>query len=87
MLFFAWHRKHKKIIYSRSKIRNKNPGHVFLDFILLYCSLISQWKKSVENNLVMLELLKEMFLSTEYPDSGSKFQKFGKLISNYFHVV
>ena len=34
--FFAWHRKHKKIIFSRSKIRKKNPGHVFLDFILFF---------------------------------------------------
>ena len=36
---FPWHRKHKKIIFSRSKIRNKNPGDIFL---ILYCSLISQ---------------------------------------------
>ena len=26
----------KKIIFSRSKIRNKNPMKVFLDFILLF---------------------------------------------------
>ena len=26
----------KKIIFSRSKIRNKNPRKVFLDFILLF---------------------------------------------------
>ena len=33
--FFAWHRKHKNI-FSRSKMRNKNPGHVFLGFILFF---------------------------------------------------
>ena len=35
----------------------------------------------------MLELSKEIFPSPEYPDFGAKFQKFGKLISNYFYVV
>ena len=34
--FFVWHRNHKKIIFSRSKIRNKNRGHVCLDFILFF---------------------------------------------------
>ena len=34
--FFAWHRKHKKKKISRSKIRNKNPGNVFLDFVLFF---------------------------------------------------
>ena len=36
--FFAWHRKHKKKKkkFSRSKIRNKNPRHVFLDFVLFF---------------------------------------------------
>ena len=35
--FFAWHRKHKKKKkFSRSKIRNKNPGHVFLNFVLFF---------------------------------------------------
>ena len=35
--FFAWHRKHKrKNKFSRSKIRNKNPGHVFLNFVLFF---------------------------------------------------
>ena len=41
--FFAWHRKHKKIIFSRSKIRNKNPGHVFLDFILFFNIPVKNW--------------------------------------------
>ena len=27
--FFCMARKHKKIIFSRSKIRNKNPGYIF----------------------------------------------------------
>ena len=27
---------HKKTIFSRSKIRNKKRGHVFLDFILFF---------------------------------------------------
>ena len=63
--FLAGHRKHK-IIYSRSKIRNKNPGLVFW---ILYCSLISQWKNLAKNNLVKLELPKEISLSPEYPNS------------------
>ena len=41
--FFAWHRKHKKIIFSRSKIRKKNPGHVFLDFILFFNIPVKNW--------------------------------------------
>ena len=41
--FFAWHRKHKKIIFSRSKIRNKNHGHVFLDFILFFNIPVKNW--------------------------------------------
>ena len=48
-----WHRKHKKIIFSRSKSR-----HVFLDVILYF---------------IELELLKEIFLSPEYPNFRSKF--------------
>ena len=43
--FFAWHRKHKKIIFSRSKIRNKNPRHVFLDFILLFNTAVEKFGK------------------------------------------
>ena len=50
--FFAWHRKHKKIVFSRSKIRNKNPGHVFLDFILLLFFDIAVEKFGKKNNLV-----------------------------------
>ena len=35
----------------------------------------------------MLELTKDIFLSPEYSDFGSKFQEFGKLIFYYFYVV
>ena len=45
--FFAWHRKHKKIIYSRYKIRNKNPGHVFLDFILFFNIAVEKFGKKI----------------------------------------
>ena len=34
--FFACHRKQKKNIFSRSKSRSKNPGHIFLDLILFF---------------------------------------------------
>ena len=43
--FFAWHRKHKKNIFSRSKIRNKNPGLVFLDFILFFNITVQKFVK------------------------------------------
>ena len=33
--FFSWHRKHKKIIFSRSRTRNKNPGQVFFRFYIV----------------------------------------------------
>ena len=33
---YGWHRKHKKTIFSRSKIRKKKRGHDFLDFILFF---------------------------------------------------
>ena len=45
--FFAWHRKHKKIIHSRSKIRNKNPGHVILDFILFLNIAVEKFGKKI----------------------------------------
>ena len=32
-----------------------------------------QWKNSEKNNLVNLEVSKEIFLSTEYSEFGSKF--------------
>ena len=31
--FFQHDTENKKVIYSRCKIRNKNPGQFFLDFI------------------------------------------------------
>ena len=45
--FFAWHRKHKKIIFSRSKIRNKKRGHFFLDFILFFNIAVEKFGKKV----------------------------------------
>ena len=33
--FFAWHRKYKKIIFSRSKTRNKNPGPFIFRFYIV----------------------------------------------------
>ena len=45
--FFAWHRKHKTIIFSRSKIRNKNPGHVFLDFVLSFTITVEKFCKKI----------------------------------------
>ena len=35
----------KKIIFSRSKIRNKTPGHVFLDFILFFNTAVEKFDK------------------------------------------
>ena len=35
----------KKIIFSRSKIRNKNIRHVFLDFILLFNIAVKKFGK------------------------------------------
>ena len=35
----------KKIISSRSKIRNKNPGHAFLDFILFFNIAVEKFGK------------------------------------------
>ena len=35
----------KKNIFSRSKTRNKNPGHVFLDFILFFNKIFwTSWR-------------------------------------------
>ena len=45
--FFAWHRKHKKNIFSRSEIRNKNPGHIFLDFILFFNIVVGKFGKKL----------------------------------------
>ena len=45
--FFAWHRKHKKSIFSRSKNRNKNHGHVFLDFILFFNIAVERFGKEI----------------------------------------
>ena len=45
--FFVWLRKHEKIIFSRSKIRNKNPGLVFLDFILFFDIAVETFGKEI----------------------------------------
>ena len=52
-------RKHKKVIFSRFKIRNKNPGQVFIDFILFFNIAVEKLGKKF--NLVKLELSKEIF--------------------------
>ena len=43
--FFAWHRKHNKIIFSRSRNRDKNPGHASLDFILFFNIAVEKFGK------------------------------------------
>ena len=43
--FFLHGTENKKIIFSRSKIRNKNPRHVFLDFILLFNNAVEKFGK------------------------------------------
>ena len=45
--FFAWHRKHQKIIFPKSKSRNKNPEHVFVDFILFFNIAVEKFGKKV----------------------------------------
>ena len=55
-VFFRMHRKHKKIVFSKSESRKQRSKKIL--------------KK---NTLVELELSKEVFLSREYPDFGSKF--------------
>ena len=37
----------KKTIFSRSKIRNKKRGHVFLDFILFFNIAVEKFGKKV----------------------------------------
>ena len=44
---FFWHGKHKKTIFSRSKIRNKKRGHVFLDFILFFNIAVEKFGKKI----------------------------------------
>ena len=43
--FFRMHRKHKKVISSKSNSRNKIPGHDFLDFILLFYNAVENSEK------------------------------------------
>ena len=75
----------KKLFSQDLKLETKNASTFFLDFILFFNIAVEKLGK--KSNLVKLELSKEIFLSPEYPDFGSKYQKFGKLISNYFYVV
>ena len=55
---FVFHStENKKIIFSRSKIRIKNPGHVFLDFILFFNIAVEKFgkKKREKVNVGALE--------------------------------
>ena len=45
--FFCMAQKTQKIIHSRSKIRNKNPGHVILDFILFLNIAVEKFGKKI----------------------------------------
>ena len=45
--FYAWHKKHKKTISSRSKIRSKKRGHAFLDFMLLFNIAVEKFGEKV----------------------------------------
>ena len=45
LIFFAWYRKHEENVFSRYKIRNKNPGHVFLDFTFFKIAVEKSNKK------------------------------------------
>ena len=69
--FFAWHKKHENIIFSRSKSRNKNPRHDFVDFALFFNIAVEIFAKNI---LVKLEPSKEIFLSPECPISGPNFR-------------
>ena len=39
--------ENKKILFSRSKTRNKNPGHIFLDFILFFNIAVEKLGKKI----------------------------------------
>ena len=43
--FFFYSTENTKNIFSRSKSKNKNPGHVFLDFILFFNIAVEQFEK------------------------------------------
>ena len=45
--FFYMAQKTQKIIFSRYKNRNKNPGHVFLDFILFFNIAVVKFGKNI----------------------------------------
>ena len=61
----------KKLFSQDLKLETKNMGTFFLDFILFFNIALEKLGK--KSNLVKLELSKEIFLSPEYPDFGSKY--------------
>ena len=63
--------KNIKKLFSKSNITKKKREQVFLDFILFFNIIVEKLGK--KNNLVKLELSKEIFLSPEYPDFRLKF--------------
>ena len=69
--FFMHGTENIKKLFSRDlKLETKNAGTFFLDFILFFNIAVEKLGK--KSNLVKLELSKEIFLSPEYPDFGSK---------------
>ena len=69
--FFMHGIKNMKKLFSKSNITKKKHEQVSLDFILFFNITVEKLGK--KNNLVKLELSKEIFLSPEYPDFRSKF--------------
>ena len=76
MLFSHDTENTKKIFSQDLVLEKKNPGRFLY---ILYCFIKSHWKN--------FEKDKEIFLSSEYADVGSKSLQLGKLISKYFHAV
>ena len=54
-VFFYMTQKTQKIIFSRSKNRNKNPGHAFLDFILFFNIAVEKFGKKKFGQVGALE--------------------------------
>ena len=76
MLFLHDTENTKRIFSQDLKLEKENPG-TFL--YISYCFIKPHWKN--------FEKDKEIFLSPEYADVGSKSLEFGKSISKYFRVV
>ena len=68
--FFAWHRKHENIIFSRSISRKKNPRHDFVDFALFFNIAVEIFAKKYFGQVGALE---RDFSKPRMPDFGSKF--------------